>query len=464
MIDKKLKRIHIFIIFISIVFLVIFIFVYWIQDGNTAKEVSLRKFPYPYRAALSICSDIDGTNSIEEFLEIQQYLCSHQMTSMGRGLGLEIGNSFFMYSHSPHSFSYFVVQEDGSIKISKSAPVIRKFMKAGLIDVIHSWGQYPLLAKNQLIPLAVKELTKYDCKIDIWVNHSHRSNPQNLGDYENCFGDNIETDYYHANLTLEYGIKFVWVGSVTPIVGQEVAFEISMLFDFFKASPFKNSLINYTKFNIKFLLGLLGKNEYTMDTTNKLIRMIILDDGRKIYEFKRFNNNPMGVWENADLHGLAYQISSQNLNTLKMRQGYMIIYTHLGKNSSGKQRIASKTKKALINLANEFWTGKIWVTTTSKLLNYNIVHTNLEWDYELRHNLIKINIQQVNDAISGSYVPTINDLAGITFYIPPQIDSAEVCINGIVIDDIKINDYDFNGKKSVMIPVKPLQYPSINLR
>ena len=37
-------------------------------------EIGLRKFPYPYKAALSICSDIDGTSTVEEFLEIQEFL------------------------------------------------------------------------------------------------------------------------------------------------------------------------------------------------------------------------------------------------------------------------------------------------------------------------------------------------------------------------------------------------------
>ena len=57
--------------------------------------VSMRKFPYPYSAAIAICSDIDDTNTTEEFLEIQRFLNSKNSTSMGEGIGLEIGNSFY---------------------------------------------------------------------------------------------------------------------------------------------------------------------------------------------------------------------------------------------------------------------------------------------------------------------------------------------------------------------------------
>ncbi|MCJ7646751.1 hypothetical protein MUO65_07650, partial [bacterium] len=41
---------------------------------NTNDGVALRKFPYPYKAVMTISSDIDGTTTKEEFLEIQRFL------------------------------------------------------------------------------------------------------------------------------------------------------------------------------------------------------------------------------------------------------------------------------------------------------------------------------------------------------------------------------------------------------
>ena len=58
---------------------------------------AVRHLPYPYRAALTICSDIDDTQNTADFLEIQRFLNTKQQTSMGEGLGLEIGNSFYFY-------------------------------------------------------------------------------------------------------------------------------------------------------------------------------------------------------------------------------------------------------------------------------------------------------------------------------------------------------------------------------
>jgi hypothetical protein len=52
------------------------------HDGFSIK---LRKFPYPFRAMLSICSDIDGTTP-KEFEEYHRYLNTNSKTLHGRGL------------------------------------------------------------------------------------------------------------------------------------------------------------------------------------------------------------------------------------------------------------------------------------------------------------------------------------------------------------------------------------------
>jgi len=49
--------------------LIVLIFVGLAGCGSN-DVVTHRKFPYPYKAVLAICSDIDGTDTIEKFLEI----------------------------------------------------------------------------------------------------------------------------------------------------------------------------------------------------------------------------------------------------------------------------------------------------------------------------------------------------------------------------------------------------------
>ena len=52
---------------------------------ETEGEIGKRKFPYPYKAALTIASDIDGTENIEELLELQEFPQHQECHRNGRG-------------------------------------------------------------------------------------------------------------------------------------------------------------------------------------------------------------------------------------------------------------------------------------------------------------------------------------------------------------------------------------------
>ena len=71
-------------------------------------SLKIRKFPYPYKCALSISSDIDNASSSQFFVQFMDFLNSQIQTIYGPGLGLEVGNSFWFFngSKSPQ-LSYF---------------------------------------------------------------------------------------------------------------------------------------------------------------------------------------------------------------------------------------------------------------------------------------------------------------------------------------------------------------------
>ena len=86
--------------------------------------VALRKFPYPYKAGLAICSDIDNTETLEELREIQKFLNTGVVTKMGEGVGLEVGNSFLFWEPPGEAISYFLSDEE-------TRRTIREFIKSG---------------------------------------------------------------------------------------------------------------------------------------------------------------------------------------------------------------------------------------------------------------------------------------------------------------------------------------------
>ncbi|MCU0917487.1 MAG: hypothetical protein MUC88_23415, partial [Planctomycetes bacterium] len=82
------------------------------QVDPAAADVQLRPFPYPYRAMLAICSDLDETPDRHVYWEIMRFLNTTQTTPMGPGVGLEVGNSIY-FDMPPDQFAYWNTDDAG---------------------------------------------------------------------------------------------------------------------------------------------------------------------------------------------------------------------------------------------------------------------------------------------------------------------------------------------------------------
>lgn len=417
-------------------------------DGG---KLSLRKLPYPYKAAMAICSDIDDTRNTEEFLEIQRFLNTKKTTSMGEGVGLEIGNSFYFYDEDG-GFSYF--SHDGHAKRA-----IIDLMRAGYIDCLHSYGD-GATSRDEILR-AIDVLDRNNCKLDVWVNH--HGAPSNFSRkfeylFGECRGDDPSSNVYHADVTLGYGIRFVWVGATTRVIGQSptnLSSSLSTAFD--PRYPLRTGL-SVAKEIRKSILGRWRDERFILHGLGELTRVTQLEDGQKIYEFIRYCNHPASVSRGATSLGLAYVISRRTLEHLEATQGFMIVYTHLGKNSDCRQVIAQETQEALRNLERRYRDGQIYVTTTSKLLNYYHACQYLVWSYQQSDGLIQINIDHLDDPVFGQLHPTVEQLQGLTFYVPDS-SRVGVCLRGVKLKDIRRNPSDESGVESVTIPFTHLSFP-----
>lgn len=404
-------------------------------------EVTLRKFPYPYRAAIAISNDIDNTETLHEFIEIHKFINTKEKTVMGPGTGLGIGNSFFFYEPPGSAISYF--SED-----PKVSETIIHFLKSGYIDCLHSYGKKKDFIREDAVR-ALQELYKHGSKVEVWIDHT--KSKDNLGDDVTFgLGDHPESEAYHADLTLAYGIKFAWLGRVTMITGQSVPVTVKTFSGIFDYDHPIHSIINISKEFAKNVFGIFGNKKYAMHKNNDLVKVTQLNDGQKIYEFIRFDNHWKGVGYGADANGLAYSISKKVIDQLKRKEGYMIVYTHLGKNAHSAQPIPKGTQNALRQLAREYEVGNIWVTSTSDLLNYYIRHQYLNWSYQSVNNEIHINIQNVQDPIAGSRVPAPKELKGVTFYTRNK-SKTRIFISGKEIENIQRNFSDYTQRESVTL-------------
>jgi hypothetical protein len=188
-----------------------------------------------------------------------------------------------------------------------------------------------------------------------------------------------------------------------------------------------------------------------------------LRDGQRVYEFKRANNHWRGT-AYAVSHNLVYILNRRTLPRLSEVGGYMIVYTHLGQGSEGRPErppyLSPEVRAALRGLAAEYRAGHIYVTTTSRLLNYLLNRRHLRWSYAFGPDgRVEIRIEAVDDPLIGRREATAAMLQGLTFYVP-DCQRASVYLNGDLLPRLERNPPDPTGQESVMIPRTFLTYPA----
>ncbi len=327
----------------------------------SALDTSLRPtaasgpWPHPYRAVLAICSDLDETPDAETYFELIRFLNTTEETSMGRGVGLEVGNSIY-FDMPPGHFSYWNADE-------KSREKIRMLIHSGQIDCLHSYGD--LAATRSQAARALEELDRHGCRLRVWVDHSKA--PTNFGaDIMQGHGDEPGHPAYHADLTLAYGIKYVWRGRVTSVIGQNQPWSLRGIAD--RRHPLASAKTVLTE-SAKQILARCGVVKYRMHADNRLRRPIQLRDGhRPVYEFMRCNPHWAGVSACDTGQGIGEVLSERFLDRLADRRGACILYTHLGKLGKGNRCFDARTVRAFERLAERQRDGQILVSSTSKLL------------------------------------------------------------------------------------------------
>lgn len=396
--------------------------------------IPLRPIPYPYRAMIAICSDLDETPNLDTYLETAGFLNTTGNTKMGEGVGLEVGNSIY-FDMAPDQFSYWNTDDRGR-------DIIRTLIRSGHIDCLHSYGDRAVSRDHA--SRALEELTKHNCFLRVWVDHGKA--PTNFGrDIMLGRGDIPGDPAYHADLTIQYGIKYAWLGRVTNVVGQEAPRKLSGIW-----TP-EHPIASFKSLSKEFAKGHLarfGYSKYTMHLSNKLIKRTILRDGQEVREFIRSTFHWGGISYDDTAQGLAEVLTKKNLDLLVKRQGVAIIYTHLGKNGN-HIKFPSRTIDAFTLLKRYQEEGKILVTTTFRLLNYIDTIQKLKWECTLKNNVIIINI---------TIQKNVDLLQGITFCIPKS-QNVIINVNGKQVRSVKLNPKDHSGRYSISIPWNKLEFP-----
>ena len=223
-----------------------------------AREVELRRRPYPYQAMLAICSDLDNTPDWRVYWEIMRFFNTTQTTALGPGVGLEVGNSIY-FDMPPDEFAYGNTDDRGRA-------MVRALVRSGHIDCLHSYGD--LATSRRHAGAALDELARHDCHIEVWIDH--RVAPTNFGaDIMRGVGDVPGDNAYHADLTCGFGVQYVWRGRVTSVIGQGIPRRLSGVLT--GRHPL-GSARTLAKEAAKGVLARLGHAKYAMHGPNDVLR------------------------------------------------------------------------------------------------------------------------------------------------------------------------------------------------
>lgn len=406
---------------------------------RTRPSVELRPWPYPFQAGLAVCSDIDGCSE-------RAFLAIHRVLNL-EPLSLPVADSFF--GHAPDS-SQLAFLTDWKLEPSSAAGFIEEAIGAGLIDSIHSWGDYNdrppegefLRCSAELI---TDRLEAAGLKLRVWINHGDEVNDQNLYArlMERYQGDDPGAQVYTADLVRRLGVEFYWPSEM-------VDYPLSTGG---RGAAAKN-LERAVKNAVKKLLG-RGRTVRTRRSTEEALYPVELRDGSRIWGFNRFNRHPDRLWGLPTREVLRYQLAEPVLSGLVESGGCAIVYTHLGFPvwDGRSELFAEEDLAGLKNLARAFHEGRIWVTPTGRFLTYLRTREFLRPKVEDRGGRTLIHLDELDDPVGGSRQATKDDLAGLSFYVD-EPDKTALVLNGEELP-VRIDPKEADGRTSISLALPP---------
>lgn len=335
--------------------------------------VTPRRFPHPYRAGFAICSDIDLCTR-SQFIRIHQ-----QLNNTKTGFGLPVADSFFGCRVDREQIGYIdpVTQKPGA-----DAPFIREGIHAGLFDCFHGWGDFndrdpdPAFVNN-IAAAVVKDFKKFELSVPVWINHGSIRNLQNLSCrlYPFFQGDNPSSPLYTARYLPRLGIRYVWTTEIVPwpLSGNQSRTYTSRFFRR-RVTEFKN-IVKRLRREGELQRGHTMQEEFCV--------RFPLKNRRHYWGFTRWNADPRGVWYRPGRNTLAAQLPPDAIRQLLDTEGYAALYVHLGlpvQNVAAEPLFSNESYRVLEALARRFHDGELWVTPTSRLVDYWVMWHTSRWD------------------------------------------------------------------------------------
>lgn len=384
----------------------------------TGEAAVLRKFPYPYKAMLCLISDCDST-TVETFQRVHRYLNTFEDTPYGKGLGLDISDSFFLYNGSNYDTAENLMTycEGVDSNTLRDAALIKQYYDCGWLDCIHAFGDFSnsggSVFSRTLAERAWVLLNQAGITPKVWIDHGTYTNVQNFGSYNpnNAssyqMGDNPESPYYHTDITLQQSIKYVWYSRHSDAFGQDYPLSIREL-----------------------------------------------RDGQKVWSFQRYTSEMKGseidwTWRPNRVHD---QIIPERLDAIESLGQYALVANHLTVFQENEQ-YGQEDLEALRLLASRHYdTQTIQVARTSRVLDYALAQRYVRFKLTELDGATAIQIMSIDDPIDGEREPSLDEVRGLTFYVTDPSRTVLYLGSRPLSSGLTQNPADETGQTSVSIP------------
>jgi hypothetical protein len=336
-------------------------------DGGALRRLEPRRdglgllaLPPPYRCWVAISNDPDATT-------MREWEAVHRL--VWEELALPIADSVFLFNHSARYPDQVCVERHPEI------------LAAHPHDTLHTWGDFcetttHVFTRDDAVR-GLALLREHGLAPRVWVDHAnfagnllHNAVYAAAPTFSDASGHESANLVYTLDLIAEAGVRYVWDGTLTRVVGQDRPLGRREWY-----ARTKGDALLWAAADVlgRPLWRRVAAQKFDYDPAgNRPWRTHRFPDGRSLYAFRRY-----GRWALAEIDGLGSLLAPEAVDELSRVSGTMIAYTHLGKRpadrASDPHHVPPRTADALRDLARRHREGEVMVSSVSRLLDYLVL-------------------------------------------------------------------------------------------
>lgn len=402
--------------------------------------VLLRRYPFPFRAAVTISNDTDRMR-IDAFDDLHDYVNGVDDTPYGPGLGLEMSDSFWLWSERRCLALFHATPFDQKVDFSPDADRIVALAQSGILDMLHGFGEWQsnrALTRDD-ISRGLELLQRHGITPQIWVNHG--GGPKMTHQIEGRwavghFGDDPDHEAYCYDLLRESGFLYFSHGILAEErrFGEHRVYRSQEDMDIDLAGYDFQRLLQRNDRNRGGQISAFGdvsgldERPIRRKLFNKVLIPDVARDGTPIMFFKRFRG-----LDRPSAGSFVTQINHYSLRDLIRMNASVVVYQHFGVNrpamsdprrASGVRSMPPVLDRHAVSafeyLAEYNRSGEVWVPAQLRFLDFMRLIEFVKFDVVDSHDWKSIVIDHIACPVEGEIVPTIDDLNGLSFLLPKE--------------------------------------------